>query len=94
MKAVAPSEKPPFPPQATLYDVIRKSRVRKRVVEQNVGNVDDAFKSAAKVRARFSTKYPRYATHPAMGKHHCRGLSDNDGAANTFHKTNCRPRSV
>jgi nicotinate dehydrogenase subunit B len=57
--------KPPFPPQATLYDVIRKSPVRKRVVEQNVGNVDDAFKSAAKV-IEAEYEWP-YQSHAAMG---------------------------
>src|SRR6516164_6665526 len=41
--------KPPFPPQASLFDVIRKSNVRKRVVEKNVGDVDDAFKTAVRV---------------------------------------------
>ena len=40
---------PPFPPQGSLYDVIRKATARKRTVEQNVGDVDGAFKSAAKV---------------------------------------------
>jgi nicotinate dehydrogenase subunit B len=57
--------KPPFPSQATLYDVIRKSPVRKRVVEQNVGNVDDAFKSAAKV-IEAEYEWP-YQSHAAMG---------------------------
>jgi CO/xanthine dehydrogenase Mo-binding subunit len=57
--------KPPFPPQATLYDVIRKSTVRKRVVEKDIGNVDDAFKSAAKV-IEAEYEWP-YQSHAAMG---------------------------
>ncbi len=56
---------PPFPPQASLYDVVRKSKVRKRVVEKNVGNVDDAFKSAAKV-IEAEYEWP-YQSHAAMG---------------------------
>jgi nicotinate dehydrogenase subunit B len=58
-------EKPPFPPQATLYDVIRKSRVRKRSVETNVGNVDDAFKTAARV-IEAEYEWP-FQSHAAMG---------------------------
>jgi nicotinate dehydrogenase subunit B len=58
-------EKPPFPPQATLYDVIRKSRVRKRTVETNVGNVDDAFKTAARV-IEAEYEWP-YQSHASMG---------------------------
>jgi nicotinate dehydrogenase subunit B len=58
-------EKPPFPPQATLYDVIRKSPVRKRAVEQNVGNVDDAFKTAARV-IEAEYEWP-YQSHASMG---------------------------
>jgi nicotinate dehydrogenase subunit B len=58
-------EKPPFPPQATLYDVIRKSRVRKRTVETNVGNVDDAFKTAARlIEAEY--EWP-FQSHASMG---------------------------
>jgi len=54
---------PPFPPQATLYDVIRKSPVRKRVVEKEVGNVDDAFKSAARViEAEYEWPFQSHAT--------------------------------
>src|SRR5262249_53006033 len=40
-----PQAPPPFPPQASLYDHIRKSAVRKRTVEKENGNVDDAFRS-------------------------------------------------
>jgi nicotinate dehydrogenase subunit B len=58
-------EKPPFPPQSTLYDVIRKSPVRKRSVETNVGNVDDAFKTAARV-IEAEYEWP-YQSHASMG---------------------------
>jgi nicotinate dehydrogenase subunit B len=58
-------EKPPFPPQATLYDVVRKSRVRKRSVETNVGNVDDAFKTAARV-IEAEYEWP-FQSHASMG---------------------------
>src|SRR5262245_63400696 len=40
---------PPFPEQASLYDYIRKASIRKRSVDKENGNVEDAFKSAAKV---------------------------------------------
>jgi nicotinate dehydrogenase subunit B len=56
---------PPFPPQATLYDVIRKSSVRKRVVEKENGNVDDALRSAAKV-IEAEYEWP-YQSHAGMG---------------------------
>ena len=57
--------KPPFPPQASLFDVIRKSAVRKRVVEKNVGNVDDAFKTAARV-IEAEYEWP-FQSHASMG---------------------------
>jgi nicotinate dehydrogenase subunit B len=57
--------KPPFPPQASLYDVIRKSPVRKRVVEQNVGDVDEAFRTAARV-IEAEYEWP-YQSHASMG---------------------------
>jgi CO/xanthine dehydrogenase Mo-binding subunit len=40
---------PPFPDQAAIYDHIRKAPVRHRKVEKENGNVDEAFKSAARV---------------------------------------------
>ena len=56
---------PPFPPQASLYDVIRKSPVRKRVVEKDVGNVDEAFKTAARV-IEAEYEWP-FQSHASMG---------------------------
>ncbi len=72
---------PPFPPQATLYDVIRKSPVRKRVVEKNIGNVDDAFKSAAKV-IEAEYEWP-FQSHAAMGPA-CALVEVKDGRATCF----------
>ncbi len=40
---------PPFPDQAAIYDHIRKAPVRQRKVEKENGNVDEAFKNAARV---------------------------------------------
>jgi CO/xanthine dehydrogenase Mo-binding subunit len=57
--------KPPFPPQASLYDVIRKSNVRKRTVEKDIGNVDDAFKTAARV-IEAEYEWP-FQSHAPMG---------------------------
>jgi nicotinate dehydrogenase subunit B len=56
---------PPFPPQASLYDVIRKAPVRKRVVEKDVGNVDEAFKTAARV-IEAEYEWP-FQSHASMG---------------------------
>src|SRR5262249_54841071 len=42
--------KPPFPDQAALYDHIRSAAVRKREIGgKEAGNVDEAFKTAARV---------------------------------------------
>jgi nicotinate dehydrogenase subunit B len=58
--------KPPFPDQATLYDHIRQAPVRKRAVEgKEAGNVDDAFKTAARVIAA-EYEWP-YQSHASMG---------------------------
>jgi nicotinate dehydrogenase subunit B len=58
--------KPPFPDQATLYDHIRKAPVRKRTVEgKEAGNVDDAFKTAARV-IQAEYEWP-YQSHASMG---------------------------
>jgi CO/xanthine dehydrogenase Mo-binding subunit len=39
----------PFPDQSALYDHIRNASVRKRQIEKENGNVDEAFKNAAKI---------------------------------------------
>jgi CO/xanthine dehydrogenase Mo-binding subunit len=73
--------KPPFPPQASLYDHIRKSSVRKRSVEKENGNVDEAFKSAAKV-IEAEYEWP-FQSHAAMGPA-CALVDVKDGFATCY----------
>jgi CO/xanthine dehydrogenase Mo-binding subunit len=56
---------PPFPDQASLYDHIRKATVRKAQVEKENGNVDEAFKSAAKI-IEADYEWP-FQSHASMG---------------------------
>jgi CO/xanthine dehydrogenase Mo-binding subunit len=56
---------PPFPEQAMLYDHIRKAPVRKSQIEQQNGNVDEAFKSAARV-IEAEYEWP-FQSHASMG---------------------------
>jgi CO/xanthine dehydrogenase Mo-binding subunit len=56
---------PPFPNQASLYDHIRKAEVRKRSVEKQNGDVDAAFKTAAKV-IEAEYEWP-FQSHACMG---------------------------
>jgi CO/xanthine dehydrogenase Mo-binding subunit len=57
---------PPFPNQGTLYDHIRNTPARKRAVEgKEAGNVDDAFKSAARV-IEAEYEWP-FQSHASMG---------------------------
>jgi nicotinate dehydrogenase subunit B len=56
---------PPFPDQASLYDHIRKAPVRKREVAKENGNVDEAFKSAARV-IEAEYEWP-FQSHSSMG---------------------------
>jgi nicotinate dehydrogenase subunit B len=58
-------QQPPFPEQASLHDYIRKASVRKRMVEQQNGDVDAAFKSAAKV-IEAEYEWP-FQSHASMG---------------------------
>ncbi len=58
--------KPPFPEAAALYDHIRKAPVRKRQIEgKEAGNVDDVFKSAARV-IEAEYEWP-FQSHACMG---------------------------
>ena len=58
--------KPPFPDQAALYDHIRKAPVRKREIGgKETGNVDEAFKSAARV-IEAEYEWP-FQSHACMG---------------------------
>jgi nicotinate dehydrogenase subunit B len=56
---------PPFPNQAALYDHIRQAPRRKREEGKLVGNVDDAFKSAARV-IEAEYEWP-FQSHARMG---------------------------
>jgi nicotinate dehydrogenase subunit B len=57
---------PPFPSQAALYDHIRRAPVRKRQEEgKAAGNVEEAFKTAAKV-IEAEYEWP-FQSHAAMG---------------------------
>jgi CO/xanthine dehydrogenase Mo-binding subunit len=56
---------PPFPSQATLYDHIRQAPTRKREEGKTVGNIDDAFKSAARV-IEAEYEWP-FQSHARMG---------------------------
>ncbi len=57
--------KPPFIDQAALYEHIRKAPVRKREEGKTVGNVDEAFKSAARV-IEAEYEWP-FQSHACMG---------------------------
>ena len=59
------SVSPPFPDQPGLYDHIRQARARKRQVEKQVGNVDQAFDSAVKLIAA-EYEWP-FQSHASMG---------------------------
>jgi CO/xanthine dehydrogenase Mo-binding subunit len=56
---------PPFPNQSALYEHIRKAPARKKQVEKQNGNVDDAFKAAARV-IEAEYEWP-FQSHACMG---------------------------
>src|SRR5215211_159013 len=57
--------KPPFPETAEIYNHIRKADVRKRQVPVNIGDVDAAFSSAARlIEAEY--EWP-FQSHACMG---------------------------
>ena len=59
------AEVQPFPVQASLFDHIRKAPVRKRMVEKENGDVDAAFKTAAKI-IEADYEWP-FQSHASMG---------------------------
>ena len=56
---------PPFPDAAALYDHIRKAPARKREESKQIGNVDDAFRRAARV-VEAEYEWP-FQSHASMG---------------------------
>jgi CO/xanthine dehydrogenase Mo-binding subunit len=78
------TEQPPFPEQASLFDHIRKASVRKRVVEQQNGDVDAAFKTAAKV-IEADYEWP-FQSHASMGPA-CSLVEIKDGKATCWSGT-------
>jgi nicotinate dehydrogenase subunit B len=56
---------PPFPDQAKLYDHIRQAPVRASKIEKQNGNVEEAFKSAAKI-IEADYEWP-FQSHASMG---------------------------
>jgi len=56
---------PPFPEQAALYDHLRKTPARKAQVEKQNGNVEEAFKTAARV-IEAEYEWP-FQSHASMG---------------------------
>ncbi len=71
--------KPPFPNQAALYDHIRSAAVRKREVGgKETGNVDEAFKTAARV-IEAEYEWP-FQSHASMGPA-CAVVEIKDGQA-------------
>ena len=75
---------PPFPSQNALYDHIRNAPVRKREVEKENGNVDEAFKTAAKV-IEAEYEWP-FQSHSSMGPA-CALVEIKDGMATCWSGT-------
>ncbi len=73
--------KPALPEQAALYDTIRKATPRKSEVPTNKGNVEEAFKTAAKI-VEAEYEWP-YQSHASMGPA-CAVVSFKDGAAEVW----------
>jgi len=65
LKVTWSNASPPFPDQASLYDHIRKAPVRKREVAEQIGNVDEAFKNAARV-IEAEYEWP-FQSHASLG---------------------------
>jgi nicotinate dehydrogenase subunit B len=70
--------KPPFPEQSALYEHIRKAPVRKREDEKPVGNVEEAFRTAARV-IEAEYEWP-FQSHACMGPA-CAVVEIKDGRA-------------
>jgi CO/xanthine dehydrogenase Mo-binding subunit len=75
---------PPFPDQKTLYDHIRQAPVRKHEDVKPVGNVDEAFKTAARV-IEAEYEWP-FQSHACMGPA-CALVEIKDGKATCWSGT-------
>ncbi len=65
LKITWSKEAPPFPDQAALYDHIRRTPPRHKKIEKENGNVDEAFRAAARlVEAEY--EWP-FQSHACMG---------------------------
>ncbi|MBX9841580.1 MAG: molybdopterin-dependent oxidoreductase [Xanthobacteraceae bacterium] len=67
---------PPFPDQNALYDHIRKAPARKTQIDKQNGNVDEAFRTAARV-VEAEYEWP-FQSHACMGPA-CAVVAINDG---------------
>jgi nicotinate dehydrogenase subunit B len=74
----------PFPEQASLHDHIRKAPVRKRMVEVQNGDVDAAFKTAARI-IEADYEWP-FQSHASMGPA-CSLVEIKDGKATCWSGT-------
>ena len=74
----------PFPEQNALYDHIRKAPVRKAQIEQQDGNVDEAFRTAARV-IEAEYEWP-FQSHASMGPA-CALVEIKDGKATVWSGT-------
>jgi len=73
--------RPPFPDAAALYDHIRRAPVRKRELGKESGNVDEAFKNAARV-IEAEYEWP-FQSHASMGPA-CALVEIKDGQATVW----------
>src|SRR6516162_1503383 len=76
---------PPFPEQASLHDHIRKAPVRKREVAEQTGNVDEAFKSAARIiEAEYEWPFQSHASKGPASIHRARAAIDAAGKMTAY----------
>ncbi|MGA7324026.1 MAG: molybdopterin cofactor-binding domain-containing protein [Rhodomicrobium sp.] len=81
LKVTWSDAKPPFPDQAGLYQHIRNAPVRKREVEKQNGDVEDAFKTAARI-IEAEYEWP-FQSHASMGPG-CALVEIKDGAVTVW----------
>ena len=81
LKVTWSDAKPPFPDQAGLYQHIRNAPVRKREVEKQNGDVEEAFKTAARI-IEAEYEWP-FQSHASMGPG-CALVEIKDGAVTVW----------